>query len=173
MARLCLSMIYVEVVLQFSTLFWGILFSTCSSICSQIPAQRYARGRNSTLPVVGVRQAKAWAQRAEKPACFFLHHHPERSRRGFPAASWRRPLLHTPRRGLTRESSHGRVPIGRHGPEVRPFRGKHSPPDWWQAISAPSPAESRDFELGFLASGSRVSAHYALDRPNPWARKAK
>ena len=40
MARLCLSMIYVEVVLRFSTLFWGILFSTCSSSCSQILAQR-------------------------------------------------------------------------------------------------------------------------------------
>ena len=41
MARLCLSMIYVEVVLRFSTLFWGILFSTCSSSCSQILAQRW------------------------------------------------------------------------------------------------------------------------------------
>ena len=41
MARLCISMIYVEVDLRFSTLFWGILFSTCSSSCSRIVAQRW------------------------------------------------------------------------------------------------------------------------------------
>jgi len=41
MTRLCLSMIYVEVDLRFSTLFWGILFSTCSSSCSRILAQRW------------------------------------------------------------------------------------------------------------------------------------
>ena len=41
MARLCLSMIYVDVDLRFSTLFWGILFSICSSSCSQILAQRW------------------------------------------------------------------------------------------------------------------------------------
>jgi len=32
MARLCLSMICLVVVCRFSTLFWGILFSICSSI---------------------------------------------------------------------------------------------------------------------------------------------
>ena len=41
MARLCLSMIYVDVDLRFSTLFWGILFSICSSSCSRILAQRW------------------------------------------------------------------------------------------------------------------------------------
>ena len=43
MAPLCLSIVYVEVVLRFFTLFWGILclFSTCSSSCSQILAQRW------------------------------------------------------------------------------------------------------------------------------------
>jgi hypothetical protein len=49
MARLCLSMIYVEVVLRCSTLFWGILFSTCSSSCSRNLAQRL---RDTEVPVV-------------------------------------------------------------------------------------------------------------------------
>jgi hypothetical protein len=38
-------MIYVEVDLRFFTLFWGILFSICSSSCSQILAQRLPSSR--------------------------------------------------------------------------------------------------------------------------------
>src|ERR1017187_7718815 len=50
MARLCLSMIYVVVVLRFSTLFWGILFSTCSSSSSQYLAQCLPNGRGHRPP---------------------------------------------------------------------------------------------------------------------------
>ena len=44
-ARLCLSMTYLHLVLRFSTLFHGILFPICSWICSQFFVGQPPNGR--------------------------------------------------------------------------------------------------------------------------------
>jgi hypothetical protein len=36
LARLCLSMTYVNHGTRYSMVFWGVLFLVCSSICSQV-----------------------------------------------------------------------------------------------------------------------------------------